>query len=260
MIRQKFRELKNKKQAGLICYYTAGFPNLDKSMENIELLCSSGADIIEIGVPFSDPVADGPVIQQASLKALESGVTLHKILDAVSHLNLSVPIVLMSYLNPILRFSLPAFFKNAKQSGISGVIFPDLPAEESGDIRESAEREEIDTIFLCAPTSSKERIKLNSSLSTGFVYCVTVAGVTGMRSGIPAKARELIEQVKAFTDVPCAAGFGISNSEQIKGFSQIADGVIVGSRILDAVMKSENLKTIVREFKQSTIKNTGGTN
>jgi len=253
-IKEKFEELNKRNEAALICYYMAGFPDLETSMKNIRILAENGADIIEVGVPFSDPIADGPVIQEASIQALKSNVSLIKIIECISRSDIPVPVVLMSYLNPILKFSLKKFFNKAEESGISGVIFPDLPAEESQEIRSFADERNIDTIFLVAPTSSAERIKFNSTISKGFVYCVSVSGVTGMRSSLSEHALHLVDKISQVSSTPAALGFGISTPEQVKEAAEIADGVIVGSRIIDTVMNGGDLKFLVRSLKEATIR------
>jgi len=253
-IKEKFESLKEKNEAALICFYTAGFPDFSTSMRNIRVLAENGADIIEVGIPFSDPIADGVVIQKASVQALKNRISLMKIIEGVSKLNITVPVVFMSYLNPVLKFSLKEFFERAEESGIAGVIFPDLPAEESEEIRFFADERDIDTIFLVSPASSAERIKMNATISRGFIYCVSVSGVTGMRSSLSEQARPLIRRVSQVTDTPAALGFGISTPVHVREASGIADGVIVGSKIIDEVMNGGDLKLLVRELKDATIR------
>lgn len=259
-IKNSFDSLKQREEAALVVYYTAGFPTMEESMENVCLFAEYGADLIEIGVPFSDPIADGPTIQRASQVALENGVNLKSILSEVKKIRVKTPLVLMSYLNPLLRYGKEKLYADAKEAGISGFIVPDLPVDESNDwIRLSLEWD-IDLVFLLAPTSSDERIRLVAKYTRGFIYCVSVTGTTGMRQGISSELFGFVKRIRSITDTPVAVGFGISTLEQIKTLRETVDGVIVGSRIIEAVKQGEDLRGIIGEFKAATKANRGESN
>jgi len=245
-----FSDLKKKNQPALILYYTAGYPDLEKSMQNIQILADNGADIIEIGIPFSDPVADGPVIQAASQKALENGATLQKILKRLSCLKTKAPLVIMSYLNPLEAFGKNKFPLAAAKAGISGIIIPDLPVEAASDWKESLNNAGLDLIFLTAPNSDFKRIKLITENSSGFVYAVNLLGTTGTRSSYINNS-QFIKQVQTASALPVAAGFGISTEDQIRQAGKYADGVIIGSRIMEVTANDEDLGRLVSNFKKA---------
>lgn len=252
-IQEVFSNLKKENRAAFIPYITAGDPSLQKTGELIFTLQGNGADIIELGVPFSDPIADGPTIQRGSERALKAKTTLAKIIALAKEIKekVNVPLVLMSYYNPILRFGLRKFVQEAKEAGIAGVIIPDLPPEEAGEIIKEAKQNDLATIFFLSPTSTKERIKLIDSVSTGFIYYVSLTGITGAREKLAESLGSKIKEIKALTKKPVAVGFGISNQEQAREVSRMADGVIVGSAIVDRIEKygqSRDLNMIVGEF------------
>ncbi|MEO0293263.1 MAG: tryptophan synthase subunit alpha [candidate division WOR-3 bacterium] len=251
-IQEKFKELKEKNEMALILYVTGGFPNLGESMKIIKTLSKSGADIIEIGIPFSDPIADGPTIQHSSQISLTKGTTLKKILSAVKKLKVNVPLVFMSYLNPLLAYGQEKFIKDMKDSGVSGLIIPDLPVEEASEWISLSKEYETELIFLLTPTSPLNRRKKIVSVSRGFVYCVTVTGTTGIRERLPSYLDKFLKEVKKLTDLPIAVGFGISTPEQIKMLHGKADGVILGSRIIEAIINKENLIDLTRQLKEAT--------
>lgn len=240
-IDQIFEKAKKESRAALIPYLTAGFPDLKSFLEIVKTMADSGADIIELGVPFSDPLADGPTIQKASQVALNNGVDSDMVFDLVKTVRRAteVPIVLMTYFNPVYHYGLVRFVQNAVQAGVDGVIIPDLPLEESRDWLKAA-GEKLDTIFLLAPTSSEERITKTSRLSTGFVYCVALTGVTGAREALPHYLAEFVWRVKMRTRKPIAVGFGISSAVQAAEVAKIADGIIIGSALLDIIMGAKN--------------------
>jgi anthranilate synthase component 1 len=251
-IRQKWDELRQKNEAGLIAYTMAGFPSLDESMRIAKTLAESGADFLEIGLPFSDPIADGPVIQAASNAGLANGATFDKLLNEVPKLKLEIPLILMSYLNPLLNHGLSRTFRDLKRAGFSGLIVPDLPADESGEWTALSKSSGVDLILLAAPTSPDARLKKIAEASSGFVYCVSVAGTTGIRKALPPEAPRMVRRLRKLTGKPLAVGFGVSTPEHVRELSKTADGVIVASRILKAVEEGEDFAALVRGLKQAT--------
>ncbi len=251
-ITARFNELKKMKESALIIYLTAGYPSLKQSMDCVLTVANSGADLIEIGVPFSDPVADGPIIQYSSQAALSNGITLHDIINSVREIKVSTPLVMMSYLNPIIAYGKEKFFKTVQNTGISGLIIPDIPIEESSEWVSLSKRYSIDVIFLIAPTTSDERIRVIVQESSGFIYCVTVTGTTGVREKLPPDLLKFVRSVRQLTDKPIAVGFGVSTAEQIQLLNKDVDGVIIGSRVIEAVRKREDLAGLIEEFKRAT--------
>ncbi|MBM7865449.1 tryptophan synthase subunit alpha [Heliobacterium gestii] len=235
-----FAALKGEGKRAFIAYVTAGDPDLETTRELVLTLERKGASIIELGVPFSDPVADGPVIQEAAGRALAAGTTLPKVLETVRQLRreTSIPIVLLTYYNPVLRFGLSRFAREAAACGVDGVIVADLPAEEGDGLRQPLDESGLALIPLAAPTSTPERIRLIAEKARGFIYCVSLLGVTGMRADLPPDAAALLERVRAMTDVPLALGFGISTAEHAAIVAPQCDGVIVGSAIVKLIAKN----------------------
>lgn len=236
-IEEKFKALELSESKAFIPYITAGDPSLEATEQIILELERSGADIIELGVPFSDPVADGPVIQRASERALALHVSVRDCLDLVSRVRKQseIPIVLFSYLNPLLSLGIERVGDKLREAGVDGVIATDLVPEEAKEFRAVMTAAGIDTIFLVAPTSTDERIKLVAEASTGFVYAVSRTGVTGVRQSLSEAAADLVGRVRRFTDLPVAVGFGISTPEQAATVGGLADGVIIGTRLVRAV-------------------------
>lgn len=233
-----------------IPFVTAGDPDLDTTHQLILAMAEAGADLIEIGIPFSDPVAEGIVIQKADERALASGTTTDKIFDLVKQVRKStdVPLALMTYLNPIFVYGSDKFMRNCEKAGIDAVIVPDLPFEEKDELLPACEKYNIDLISLIAPTSN-ERIANIAKEAQGFVYCVSSLGVTGVRSEITTDIGEMVSLVKSAKNIPCAIGFGISTPEQAKTMAQHADGVIVGSAIVRMVEDhGKNSVEIVRKY------------
>jgi tryptophan synthase alpha chain len=234
------KKLKNKR-AAFIPFVVAGDPNLKTTEALVLKMAGCGADIIELGVPFSDPFADGPTIQAASQRALKNGVNLKEIFRTAERLKgISTPLVLMTYFNPVFQYGLKSFAEDGHRHGIDGIIIPDLPPEEAGPWIREAKPFALATIFLIAPTSSPDRIKLASRCSRGFLYYVSITGVTGTRGKLPDELEQSIAQIKKYSQKPVAVGFGISTAEQVKEVSRVADGVIVGSAIVKMI--EENLK------------------
>lgn len=240
----------------LIAYITVGYPNTDATLQAVPVLAKNGCDIIELGIPFSDPLADGVTIQNASYHALRNGVTPEICLELAGDLSKKVdtPLVFMSYYNPIYHYGIEKFCKACSVSGIDGLIIPDLPPEEGVEIEESALNNGIDLIYLLAPTSNNERIKLGVEHSRGFVYLVSVTGVTGARSFLPSDLKDFITGVRRVTDKPLCVGFGISTPEQAAQVGRLADGVIVGSRIVQLLESDDSffrIGTFISELRQA---------
>lgn len=229
-----FQRLRGDRRTALIPFLVAGDPDLTVTARAVDALVQAGADIIELGVPFSDPVADGPVNQRAYERALAAGVTLPAVLDLVKTIRgrAQLPIVLLSYYNPILRYGLEAFCRDAAGAGVDGVVIPDLPADEAADLITPARTHGVDTIFLLAPTSTDARIKVAASQTTGFLYCVSLTGVTGARETLAGGLDGLIGRIRARTNLPICVGFGVSTPEQAREVATVADGVIVGSALV----------------------------
>ena len=231
-ISQRFQTLRSRQQCALIPFITAGDPDLETTAEALRILDRNGADAIELGVPYSDPLADGPVIQAAATRALEKGVNLEQVLKLVETVSpeLQAPIILFTYYNPILNLGIKQFMEQISQVGVRGLVVPDLPVEESAELLETAANFGIEVILLVAPTSSKERIEKIAHKSQGFIYLVSVTGVTGVRSQVQGRVKDLLEQLHSLTDKPIGVGFGISDSEQARQVKDWgADGVIAGS-------------------------------
>jgi tryptophan synthase alpha chain len=241
-IEATFRQLRAQGRTGLITYVTGGDPDLDRSRDILIRLEQAGADILEIGVPFSDPLADGPVIQRASERAIAAGTTLIKVLGLVSDIRADVaaPIVLFSYANPMLRMGLDEFAVRARQAGVDGVLTLDVPPEESEPFRQTLSRAGIDTIFLLSPTTSVERIRRAAALGTGFLYGISRLGVTGARDDVADSARELAGRVRAETGTPLALGFGFSRPEHVRAVADVADAAVVGSALVNVIAQHRN--------------------
>lgn len=233
-IDERFRRLRKSGERALMPYLTAGDPDLDTTRLLILEFEKRGADLIEIGVPFSDPLADGTTIQRASQRALLSGTTLPRILDMIRELRAEcrLPLLLMSYVNPIFHFGFSRFAKEAAAAGVDGLIVPDLPPEEATELIEAAGAYDLHTIFLIAPTSRPERVRTIAAASKGFIYYVSLRGVTGARTGLSEDLETSLRMIRAETDLPLAVGFGVSTPEQVRMVSRVADGVIVGSAIV----------------------------
>jgi tryptophan synthase alpha chain len=222
----------------LIAYVTCGDPDLATTRDVIIGAIDGGASVIELGVPFSDPLADGPVIQRASERALKHGVSLHDVLTLASEVreySQSVGLVIFSYFNPILRMGLAKFCHVARLAGIDGVLITDLPVEESAEYLREALKNDLATIFLAAPTSSDARLKLIAEVSTGFIYAISRTGVTGARQEMTGDAKTLVKRIRRFTKLPIAVGFGISTPEQFASVGKYAEGAVVGSAIVHAI-------------------------
>lgn len=241
----------------LICYFMAGYPSVEESIKTAEILLENGADILEVGFPFSDPVADGITIQAAHEKAVKDGITPLKVFEITKTIKdkfPTKPLIAMTYYNPIFKFGEENFCKMAKENGIDGLIVPDLPPEEGKGLKKVANQHEISLIFLLAPTSHERRIKVVSQMSDDFIYYVSITGITGERESLPWQELESkIKNIREMTNKKIAVGFGVSKGEHAKVISHFADGVIVGSAIVKLQGKKdfENLKLLVRDLHDS---------
>ena len=229
-----FTDLKRAGKKGFIPFITAGDPDLATTEKLLVTLAQSGATLIELGVPFSDPMADGPVIQRASERALKNDFSLQDILDVVARARkqIDIPIILFSYYNPLFQFGLKRLAEAASDAGLDGVLVTDLSPEESDEFATELRARDLDMIFLVAPTSTDDRLKLVAERASGFIYAVSRAGVTGTRETVSAEAEKLVNRVRRFSELPVAVGFGISNAEQVKDVNRYADAVVVGSAIV----------------------------
>jgi tryptophan synthase alpha chain len=257
-IRDTFAELKHSGRGGFIPFITAGDPDLVTTKFLLVELAAAGADVIELGVPFSDPVADGEVIQRSSERALRKGVTLSEALECVSNAreHIDVPIVLFSYLNPLLKFGKDRLAEEARRAGIDAVLITDLIFEEAGPWITALRGRGIDLIFLVAPTTSDERLTRIAQQTSGFIYAVSRAGVTGARNEMPRDAEPLVKRVRAVSDLPVAVGFGISTAEQVRQVWRCADAAVIGSAIVSEIEKltgSPDLVVRVGEFARSLV-------
>jgi len=247
---------KNAKNKVLIPYVTVGYPDVETTLKVVPLLAKNGADMIELGIPFSDPLADGVTIQQASFQALQNGVTTSTCLEVANKLRqqVNVPLVFMSYYNPLFKYGLERFCRDCAKAGIDGLIIPDLPPEEGSGLEKLAQNNNIDVIYLLAPTSTLERIRLVADHSSGFIYLVSVTGVTGARQESPKNLSGFISRVRKVTDKPLCVGFGIASPEQARQIAQVADGVIVGSRLIQLIEQDPTLRQagdLIQEMKQA---------
>lgn len=224
-----------KGRAALVPYLTGGYPTLEGAVEVGEAFLAAGADVLEIGVPFSDPLADGPTIQDTTTRAIENGANLRYCLDLASRFADRVPVVFLLYYNTIFARGAERFLDEAAEAGVSGLVIPDLPVDEAARFAEACADRGVGFCPLVAPTSSEERVEEAAALATGFVYCVSVAGVTGVREGLPPKAVELLRRVRAKAGVPVALGFGIGSPEDAAEAAAEADGVIIGSKLMRLV-------------------------
>ncbi len=252
-IGKRFAQLKEADERGLVAYLTAGDPSLEHTPALVEALERGGADVIELGVPFSDPIADGPVIQQASERALRAGTTLAGVLEAVTRIRRrsQIPLVIFSYLNPILRYGFSRFAAEAAAAGVDGALMTDLSVEEAEPFITEMRRHNLDTIFLGAPTSTDRRLELVARYSTGFIYLVSRTGVTGERDSLSDVLRPLIDRTRKLTSLPVAVGFGISRPEHLTELAPLADAAVVGSafmRLIEEHHASADLANRVEQW------------
>jgi len=248
-----FGRLRDAKTPGLVTYITAGDPDLSRTEGILRALDRAGADVLEIGVPFSDPLADGPVIQRATERALAAGTTLAGVLDLLERLRpeLQAPFVIFSYANPILRMGAERFADRAKAAGVDGVLVLDLPIEEADSFRNMLAARRIDTILLLSPTTSDERLRKAASLGSGFLYAISRLGVTGARDHVADGAQEMVERIRRVSDLPVALGFGISKPEHVREVGRWADAAVVGSALVSVIADagvSDDLEKRVEEY------------
>lgn len=236
----------------LIAYITAGYPDLASSLELVSRLEEWGCDIIELGIPFSDPLADGVTIQETTFKALQRGITAKHCFELAAKLRekMTIPLLFMTYYNILLKYGLKDFCRSSREAGIDGLIVADMPPDEAGELEKEARKNGIDIVFLLSPNSSDKRISLVAKHSTGFIYLVSVTGVTGAREALPQDLAGFVKKVRSFTAKPLCVGFGISTEAQAAQVGQIADGVIVGSRLLQLIDSPPyaRLETFVRSL------------
>jgi len=239
-ISRRFEELRRKGELGLVAYVTAGDPTLDATERIVLALAEAGADVIELGVPFSDPLADGPTIQRASERALRSGTTLAGVLELVARLRkrTDVPLVLFSYFNPVLQMGVEKFADTAARAGADGVLITDLTPEEAGDYRRAVRARGLDTIFLAAPTSTDARLERIAESSSGFLYLISRTGVTGAREALPDDLPALVRRARAKTALPIAVGFGISQPGHVSILGGLADAAVVGSALVEEIERA----------------------
>jgi tryptophan synthase alpha chain len=242
-----FARLRAEGRTGLITYVTAGDPDLARSRDVLEALDRAGADVVEVGVPFSDPMADGPVIQRATERALASGTTLSGVLELVAgaRSSLRVPIVLFAYANPIARMGFERFARDASAAGVDGVLALDLPVEEAGEFRELLVAHGIDPVFLLSPTTTAERIRRSAALGRGFLYGISRLGVTGARETLAEGARAMVARIREETSMPLAIGFGISHPDHVAEVGRWADAAVVGSGLVNVVAEHGATATLV---------------
>ena len=249
-IAQTFRRLKEKGEKALVAYVTAGDPDLDKTREILIGLKEAGVDILEIGVPFSDPTADGPVIQAAAQRALQKGTTLTAILDLIEDLRSFFdlpPVVLFGYYNPIYAYGTESFAKRAKDAGVDGLLVVDLPPEEAPELRRETDRRGLDFISLIAPTTPEERARQIARQAQGFIYYISVTGVTGTARPSSENVEQDISRIRAYTDLPLVVGFGISTPEQAEEFAALADGIVIGSAFVKMIAEHADSPDLVAQ-------------
>ena len=236
----------------LIAYLTVGYPSIEATLELVPALVESGCDMVELGIPFSDPLADGPTIQRASYRALQQGITPQRCLEVAHQLRQRVdaPLIFMTYYNPVLRYGPSPFCHACAEVGVDGLIIPDLTPEEGSELERLTQRHRLDLTYLVAPTTTEERLGFIAARSQGFIYLVSIRGVTGAREALPADLESLLGRLRRKTSKPICVGFGISTPEQARSVAEIADGVIIGSRILEIVEGSARPTQAVASFIQ----------
>lgn len=250
-IDETFQNLRRVPRAALMPYLPLGYPTLAGSRDLLSAAQQAGADILELGVPFSDPLADGPIIQHATQVALANGMSLRtglSIIQTARDAGVTIPLVLMSYYNPILQYDLKKFARDAFEVGADGVIVPDLPLEEASELQHALHGQDLDLVLLAAPTSSEERLKKIGKQTRGFLYLVSLTGVTGARDELPEGLADFVQRARAATDKPVCVGFGISNAEHARRVAALADGVIVGSALVAQIGDAQTAAANARQF------------
>lgn len=245
-----FKKLKSQNKKAFIPYIMAGDPSLDRTKELVLLFEKCGANIVELGVPFTDPLADGPTIQRAAERALKNRVTLRKVIQCVKYIRTKtdIPIVLMTYYNPVFKYGEERFVKDAKACGVDGVIIPDLPPDEGDTIIKLSKKQHFAIIFLAAPTSTQDRIKKIVISASGFIYYVSMRGITGTKLSLDSSIKNSILKIRKMTDKPVAVGFGISTPKEAAAVSRFCDGIIVGSAIVKKISEKSSNKELSKFF------------
>ena len=253
-IRQTFATNREQGRGTLVVYITAGDPSLETTVNLVTTLAESGADIVELGIPYSDPLADGPTIQAASQRALERGATVQGVFDCAAQIRqrTQIPLIIMTCYNPVLQYGLEEFAQEAARVGVEGVLVSDLPPSESNQWRAVAAEHGLATVFLVAPTTPDERIQQMIECTTGFVYAVARPGVTGARDELPPDLTESVARIRQATELPVAVGFGISKPEQVAAVCEIADGAIVGSAVVDIIAATAARESLLAEVASFT--------
>ena len=238
-----------------IPYLTVGYPNIEATLETASLLASHGCDMLELGIPFSDPLADGVTIQEASYQALNQGISPLSCLDTAARIRerVDIPLIFMTYYNPVFRFGIDKFCQSCHKSGIDGLIIPDLPPEEAGELDSLAQRNQIDIIYLLSPSSPDERVELVAQKSRGFIYLISLTGTTGIRENLPPNLEGFVARVRRNSSQPLCVGFGISTPEHAREVAKIADGVIVGSRLIQLLdeQSTDSIVDFVKSFREA---------
>lgn len=247
-----FSACRGRGEIALIPYLTGGFPTLREFAGHLEAVGAAGADVIEVGIPFCDPIADGPTIQYSSQVALAAGARLPAIFETLKSVKVAQPLVFMSYLNPLLAYGLPRLLADMRAVGASGLIVADLPVEESGEVLAETRAAGVDLIFLAAPTSPDARLAAIAERASGFVYAVSRTGTTGVRAEVEAGLDALLSRLRAVVQAPVAVGFGISTAAHVRDLRGRSDGAIVGSRLVDAIRNGEDIGQVVAELKAAT--------
>lgn len=251
-ISSTLRQYQSNNKTLIVPYITPEFPVKGTTVPLILALEQSGAGMIEVGIPFSDPLADGPTIQHSSEIAIKNGATLKRVLELIADARKQtvIPLILMGYINPVLNYGLEKFLQDAKNAGVDGLIIPDMPPEESDEFRSLCLKNDMSNIFLIAPTSSEERIRYIDSITTDFSYCVSVTGVTGAKNSFDVGFDVFLNRVKKNTKKPFVVGFGIKSKEQIQHISALANGAVVGSALLQAISEKKNIEDVVKAARQ----------
>ncbi len=248
-IQTTFAAVKSQNRKALVTFIVAGDPNFEFSLSTLKSLPAAGADIIELGMPFTDPMADGAAIQAADIRALANGMTLGKTLEMVAAFrkdNTTTPIVLMGYFNPVYSYGVAAFVKDAATAGVDGLIIVDLPPEEDAELRAPAQKAGLDLIRLVTPTTTPERLQTVIRDASGFLYYVSVAGITGSKSASPETVSKHLDQIRQYTSLPLAVGFGIRTPDDVRAMSQCGDAVVVGSALVERIGKGEDVAPVVQ--------------
>ncbi|HLI47782.1 MAG TPA: tryptophan synthase subunit alpha [Chthonomonas sp.] len=249
-IAQRFADLQVHNEKALVGFVTIGDPTPEQTVPLVVTLAEAGVDIVELGIPFSDPLADGPSIQASSQRALQNGITVAKSLDILHQIRAkcpNLPLIVMTYYNPILRYGLARYAADAKQAGVDGHIVTDLTPEEAGTWKRLSDEHRLDTIFLLAPTSTEARIQSATKLCSGFVYCVSRTGVTGARRDVPQELTAVVTRIRHHTNLPICVGFGVSQPEHVRSICHFADGVVVGSALVDLIHAHRNAPSLLSE-------------